>query len=158
MFKHEDSQSFVFGKKCLHQLCQCKHTESLDHENENREDMILELRRNFVNLSEVEQNESKELFCDLYCKASYGYHVCQNDDFNGLNRCDVQNIKDVYIMGTEFPCEKCDERFHDLDRLMKHFEIKHTTERLITCKLNNCNFSGESIEMVRMHIGVNHNE
>ena len=113
--------------------------------------MILELRRNFEKLSKVEQNKSKELLCDLY-------YVCQNDDFNGLNRCDVQNIKDVYIMGTEFPCEKCDERFHDLDRLMKHFEIMHTTDRLITCKLNNCNFSGESIEMVRMHIGVNHNE
>ena len=77
MFKHEDSETFAFAQKCTNKLCQCKHTESLENEDGKAEGITIEMKTKFKKLSEIERLESKELLCDINCKASFGYHIVQ---------------------------------------------------------------------------------
>ena len=164
MFKHEVSKSCVFGQKCKNTLCQFKHTEAVENENVDHNAIIL--TNNFENLPVMEQCESKEILCDLYCKASYGYHVCSNDEFAEFVGCDVININDEYIndedgdeiMVTKFPCGKCEERFNEVEILMEHFSKQHTVDKSIKCRVNKCKFSAGKIDLIKMHIGIDHSE
>ena len=57
MFLHQHSEDCIFGVKCKNVLCQFKHIGSIDNEIE-------------------EKQESKEVFCDLYCNRGYDCHRC----------------------------------------------------------------------------------
>ena len=152
--------------QCTNKLCQFKHTESLENENGKAEDITIEMKSKFKKLSEIEQLESKELLCDIYCKASFGYHICTNDDFEDFIGCDILNIVDEYIndedgdeiLGMAFPCRKCDERFHDIEILKKHFDTKHNGDNQMQCRIDKCKFSGNTIELIKMHLGIDHFE
>ena len=161
MFKHEDSPICFFGPKCENRLCQFKHKDIID--NDKKKDT--ELTNRFKSLSEMEQRESEEIVCELYCKASFGYHKCSNKYFDEFVGCDVFNVVDEYIeedgeeiLYTLFPCEKCDNRFKEYDILSDHFLKEHTADKFVRCKINKCNYSSETVEIIKMHIGIDHHD
>ena len=161
MFKHEDSPICFFRQNCTNRLCQFKHKDVI--ENDKKEDD--DLKNKFNALAALEQSESEEIVCELYCKASFGYHICTNKDFDEFLGCDVFNVIDDYIeeegeeiLYTMFPCEKCNERFKEYDILRDHFSKEHTADNSVGCKISGCNFSSETIEIIKMHIGIDHHD
>ena len=76
----------------------------------------------------------------------------------------MKNIVDVFENDddleeepiTHFPCEKCDEMFDTIDTLKTHFLENHTPDESLKCKLKECEFSTKTIDVLIMHIGVDH--
>ena len=138
-------------------LCQFTHTDTEDN-------IKNELSNKFYKLTEMEIAESKEVFCDIYCNRGYDSHRCSEEDNKAFIDCDMKNIVDLFkndddleeIPVTHFPCEKCDEMFDTCDKLKKHFEKNHTPDESVKCRLKECGFSTKTIDVLIMHIGVDH--
>ena len=179
-FRHQHSQKCRFNENCNFKLCQFKHEENQTSENlevinkdvdkevvenENVDDKVRYLSQEFEKLSEMEKFEAKELLCDVYCKASYGYHRCSDINDEGFVGCDVMNITDDYENEDEngegvvryFPCEQCEEKFEDFDKFNEHFDSLHTPE-VVKCMFSECQFAAKTVNLLTMHIGVNHND
>ena len=161
MFLHEHSKICSFGGRCRNKLCQFKHPQY--HSDDNRDTTKTDLADKFNQLTEEEKYESREVLCDLYCKADMDSHRCSDDSFEALNGCDVLNITEGFENDDEdadvvtyFPCSKCDERYDSYQKLNTHFSSNHTPDKAIQCCLNGCNFSSTTINLLIMHIGVNH--
>ena len=93
---------------------------------------MTELREKFDKLSYEEKYESKDLLCTLYCK-SYEYHRCSQEHFDIFKGCDVMNITE-------------------------DFSANHVHDKSIHCCVSKCEFLAQSIEVITMHIGVDHSE
>ena len=112
----------------------------------------------------MEKDETKEVFCDIYCNHGYDSHRCSEEDNKAFIGCDMKNIVDVFENDdnleeepvTYFPCEKCDERFDTCDKLKTHFLKSHTPDEFVKCRLKECKFSTKKIDVLIMHIGVDH--
>ena len=59
-------------------------------------------------------------------------------------------------MVTYFPCDKCDERFDDQEKIKSHFTNTHIPDKVVECSLDECEFSSKTINVLIMHIGVHH--
>ena len=165
-FKHKPSPSCRFEKHCHFKLCQFTHmkdgNEQVDVEQEVEENLV----KQFENISDMERFEAKEVLCDNYCRASYGYHRCSDINQEGFIGCDVMNITDDYEnedengegVVTVFPCEQCDEKFDEFDKFSKHFETNHKPEEFVKCFLEQCDFKAKTVNYLKMHIGVDHLE
>ena len=79
--------------------------------------------------------------------------------------CDVLNITDDFEnddeeanMLTYFPCEKCNERFDNHDKLKEHILRNHSNDKIINikCCLNECSFTSNTVNVLIQHIGVHH--
>ena len=88
---------------------------------------------------------------------------CSDDSFEALNGCDVLNITEGFENDDEdadvvtyFPCSKCDERYDSYQKLNTHFSSNHTPDKAIKCCLNGCIFSSKTINLILIHINVNH--
>ena len=161
MFDHSLSEICIFGKSCLNKLCPFQH---------NRKDLGIEvveadekeLKDKFDNLTDDEQYESKMVLCDKLCKASHGYHRCNNKDYEGYVGCDIFNITDEFdddCRKTElFPCEECDEIFEEYDKVRQHFLKEHARYERIGCIENNCKITFKTVDILVMHIGIEHYE
>ena len=95
MFDHSLSEMCVFGKQCLNKLCPFQHDQE-NLETEVVEVTVEELKVKFDKLTEDEQYESKMVLCDKLCKASHGYHRCNDEDYEGYVGCDTFNITDEF--------------------------------------------------------------
>ena len=165
MFLHQHSERCYFGDRCKNKLCQFKHREIIENENDrdNEEESVNELANKFEKLSDEEKYESKDLLCTLYCK-SYEYHRCSQEHYDILKGCDVMNITEDFVDDTEedvavfYPCDKCDARFDDHTNLKTHFETNHTHDKSIKCCVSECDFQAQLIDVLTMHIGVDHLE
>ena len=163
MFQHSFSSMCKYGKNCLKKLCSFQHEKSIPATGDVNEvvDIIEEdLEEKFEKLTDDEQYESKMVVCDNLCRASYGYHKCSDEDYEEFVGCDVLNITnefDIDCKPTEyFPCENCDERFVEFEKFKEHFSKYHIAEKLIKCTEDDCDFVANSVDVVIMHIGVNH--
>ena len=114
-------------------------------------------------LSDDEQFESKEVLCDYICAAPYGYHKCFSDkDFERFAGCDLAKFTDRYDqIGKKvveyFPCENCNDKFEGYEKLKEHFRINHDSSEFINCPVN-CDYKSKSVNVLIMHIGVNHQD
>ena len=149
MFLHQDSERCYFGVDCRNKLCQFKHIEQINDDYDG-------LDEKFNELTESERAETKEVFCDLYCNRDYDCHRCTEDGFESYIGCDVLNITNDNEEEVSFPCNKCDDRFDTNEKLKAHFSRNHTPDKFLKCSLDECNFSTMTINMMVMHIGVNH--
>jgi hypothetical protein len=168
MFDHVMSEMCIYGKKCTQKLCSYQHEEPSspsDESNEPADIIEINLKEQFEELTYKEQDESKMIVCDQLCKASHGYHRCNDEDYEGYKGCDVFNITDEFdddndYKRTEyFPCVKCDLMYDDFAAVKEHYLKDHQKESadgILEC--DECDFSTKSVEMLIMHIGVKHNE
>ena len=165
MFEHVLSEMCIFGKNCQNKLC------SNQHELENPEIQKVKdpvdkneksLKDKFEKLSVDDQYESKMIICDKLCKASYGYHRCTNEDYDDYVGCDTFNITEDFdddCNKTEyFPCEECDKYFEEYAKVREHFLTEHKPYEMIGCIDKECKLTVKSIDMLVMHIGVDHND
>ena len=112
----------------------------------------------------MEIDETKEVFCDIYCNRGYDSHRCSEEMNEAFIGCDMKKIMDVFENDddleaepvTYFPCKKCEKSFDTHEKLNAHFKKNHTPDKVVKCSLNQCEFSSETINMMIMHIGVNH--
>ena len=88
-----------------------------------------------INLADMEKQESKEVFCDLYCNRGYDCHRCSQETNEEFIGCDIRNVTDVFETDDEevdpvtyYPCKDCDESFDDNGKLRKHFSRTHKPE------------------------------
>ena len=148
-----------FGAKYRNKLCQFKHFEN------SKNDSIDELTKQFEKLTEMEKRESKEVLCESYCKYAYDYHRCSDEMYEMYIGCDVLNITDDFEnddeeanMLTYLPCEKCDERYDNIEKLKEHILGNHALDKNINikCCLNECSFSSDTVNVLIKHIGVHH--
>ena len=73
-FLHQHAERCYFGEKCKNKLCQFKHTD--------QKDMLKdELTNKFNKLTDMEKDEAKEVFCDIYCNRGYDSHRCPESCF-----------------------------------------------------------------------------
>ena len=169
-FLHQDSEICRYGARCQNDLCQFKHIEKINiaMQSDKAEEVIdkddvTELREKFDKLSYEEKYESKDLLCTLYCK-SYEYHRCSQEHFDIFKGCDVMNITEDFVDDNEedvaifYPCDKCGERFDEHENLKLHFSANHVHDKSIHCCVSECEFLAQSIEVITMHIGVDHSE
>ena len=167
MFDHTLSSPCKYDKDCNRKLCSFQHKTITAINNEEPKEFHNKtenyLKEAFEKLEEEEKDESTMILCDNYCKASYGYHLCR-DDFDNLVGCDLLNITNEYdsdedYKATEyFPCEQCNNKFDEYDKLKKHFDKSHKIKQFMECRINQCEYEAKSVDMLMMHIGVNHNE
>ena len=123
-----------------------------------------DLRDKFEKLSEMEKDESKEVFCDIYCNRGYDSHRCSEETNELFIGCDMKNITDVFENEddleeepvTYFPCKVCDNMFDAHEKLNTHFKESHTPDKSVKCSLNQCEFASKKINVLIKHIGVNH--
>lgn len=157
MFDHSTSEICIFGGKCTNKLCPYQHEKEVD---EPIETLEKDLKDKFDNLSYDEQYESKMIICDKLCKASHGYHRCNDDDYEGYVGCDAFNITDEFdedCNKTElFPCEECDDVFEEYLKVREHFLKQHKRYEMIGCIEKSCDYTVKSVEMLIKHIGVKH--
>ena len=159
MFFHQDSESCKYGDNCQNGLCQFKHGKETTDDAIN----INDLKENFDKLSEEEKLESTDFLCSIYCK-SYEYHRCTQEHFELFMGCDVMNITEDFVdddeedIATFYPCDKCEQKFVDHDKLRVHFSENHIQEEYIKCSVNECSFQAQTINVLTMHIGVDHFE
>ena len=138
------------------------HTEC-DDDNDTEKEIVNELSDKFGKLSYEEKYESKDLLCTLYCK-SYEYHRCSQEHYDIFKGCDVMNITEDFVDDTEedvavfYPCDKCDLRFDDHANLKTHFDTNHTYDKSIQCCVSDCDFQAQQIDVLTLHIGVDHLE
>ena len=160
MFVHRDSSNCFFGSRCTNNLCPYKHEENKKPTAEDTE--MVELEDHFTNLTYEEKEETKDVFCDIYCNRAYDFHTCSEETNLENIGCDIPNIIDEFedendeLPITYYPCNKCDERFDDDEKLRIHFSKNHTPEMIKKCAFVDCDFSTKTINMLLMHIGVNH--
>ena len=155
---HQNSDECYFGKKCLNKLCQFRHSD-LSYITEDDD-----LKDKFEKLSEMEKDESKEVFCDIYCNRGYDCHRCSEETNELFFGCDMKKINDVFENDddleeepvTYFPCKVCDKTFDAHEKLKTHFVESHKPDNIVKCSLNQCEFSSKKINVLIMHIGVNH--
>ena len=169
MFAHALSETCIFGSACSQKLCSYQHEplnsthDKTDEQAENVETVENTLKEQFEQLTYKEQHQSKMIVCDQLCKASHGYHRCNDEDNEGYSGCDVFNITDEFdddCNKTEyFPCEKCDLMYDEYDAVKEHYlkdHEKESTDGFLEC--DECDFTVKSVEVLIMHIGVKHNE
>ena len=157
-FLHQNSSICYFGKRCANNLCQFRHSEQSYNADDD------DLRDKFEKLSEMEKDESKEVFCDIYCNRGYDSHRCSEETNELFIGCDMKNITDVFENEddleeepvTYFPCKVCDNMFDAHEKLNTHFKESHTPDKSVKCSLNQCEFASKKINVLIMHIGVNH--
>ena len=70
MVLHQDPEVCYFRVKCRNKLCQFKHIKGKELEEKPKDD----LNGNFDKLTDMEQSESKEVFCDRFCNRGYDCH------------------------------------------------------------------------------------
>ena len=133
MFLHQHSENCKFGRTCKNMLCQFKHIG--DSDNAVEEEIKDDLLDKFNNLTDMEKQESKEVFCDLYCNRGYDCHRCSQETNEEFIGCDIRNVTDVFETDDEevdpvtyYPCKDCDESFDDNGKLRKHFSRTHKPE------------------------------
>ena len=92
--------------------------------------------------------ETKDVFCDIYCNRWYDTHMCSEEGFKALIGCDIKNIIDEFDDDdeeadpvTKFPCDKCDERFDNIENLNIHFTKITLLTKQLNVALMNVNFS-----------------
>ena len=61
-FLHQPSATCYFGEKCKNKLCQYRHI-VLDNDSDEKESN--DLKNNINKLTEMEKDETKEVFCDI---------------------------------------------------------------------------------------------
>ena len=96
----------------------------------------------------MEKDESKEVFCDIYCNRGYDSHRCSEETNELFIGCDMKNITDVFENEddleeepvTYFPCKVCDNMFDAHEKLKAHFVESHTLGWLIFAK-GSCGFT-----------------
>ena len=44
----------------------------------------------------MERDETKEVFCDIYCNLGYDSHRCSEEDDKAFIGCDMKNIIEVF--------------------------------------------------------------
>ena len=159
-FLHQPSATCYFGEKCKNELCQYKHF-VLDNDSDEMESN--DLKNNFNKLTEMEKEETKEVFCDIYCNRGYDCHICSDEGFEALIGCDVKNITDEFDDDdeeadpvTKFPCDGCSESFDNCEMLKTHHTKNHKSDKTLKCAFKECNFSTKIIDVLIMHIGVEH--
>ena len=114
MFLHQDSDKCFFGIRCKNKLCPYKHTKENNTDTEDAD--IVDLKDKFTKLTDEEREETKDVFCDIYCNRGYDCHTCTEDDNLYNIGCDIRNIEDEFedendeLPVTYYPCNKCDER------------------------------------------------
>ena len=77
----------------------------------------------------LEKDESKEVFCDIYCNRAYDGHRCSEETNELFFGCDMKKINDVFENDddleeeplTYFPCKVCNKTFD------AHEKLKHTS-------------------------------
>ena len=98
------------------------------------------------------------IVCDQFCKASHGYHRCNDEDYEDLMGVDAFNITNEfdedYKSSEIFPCEECGEKFDELIKVKEHFLKKHKPYEILEC--SECDYTIQSVDRLIMHIGVNH--
>ena len=101
-----------------------------------------------------EQYGARIVICDQLCKASHGYHRCNDDDYEGYVGCDAFNITDEFDENDDykkteyFPCEECDESFKEYSKVREHFLAKHKRYEMIGCIERKCDFTVKTIDML----------
>ena len=154
----------LFWGKCRSKLCQFKHKEVNNDNTENEERTVNDIYDIFIKLSEIEQRETKDIFCDLYCNPGMDCHICSDETFEAFIGCDVLNVTEDFENYDDeesdiipyYPCDKCEKRFKNLAELQTHFTSNHTADKVLKCKLNDCKFVANETNMLTMHIGVHH--
>ena len=100
--------------------------------------------------------------CNKLCKATYGYHRCTNEQYEEYVGCDIFNITEEFDDDNEktvyFPCEECEQDFEQYVEVREHFLKEHKRYERIGCIDKKCELTLKSIDMLVMHIGVNHND
>ena len=159
MFEHVLAGKCKYGKKCSKKLCSFEHVES-DTEQLNIEEKHLEEK--FDEFTDNEQYEARMVLCDKMCKADLGYHRCEDEEFEALLGCDAANINEEFddeCKCTEYlPCENCERIFENYEELKAHFIKHHKRNELIQCIVENCDYAAKTVNILTMHIGVNHYE
>ena len=64
---------------------------------------------------------------------------------------DENEIEVIY-----YPCDSCDKRFDNYEHLKTHLTSYHMPENPLKCSLEECRFSSKNINLMVLHIGVNH--
>ena len=95
-------------------------------------------------------------------KATYGYHRCTNEEYEEYVGCDIFNITEEFDDDNKktvyFPCEECEQDFEQYVEVREHFLKDHKRYERIGCIDKNCDLTFKSIDMLVMHIGVNHKD
>ena len=163
MFQHVLSENCVFGNNCKNQMC------SYQHEIDNSEDNEIEdeakeniLKDKFGNLKNEEKIQSRMIICDKLCKDALGYHRCSNPKYDEYIGCDIFNIIDELDEDSKktryFPCEECKEDFEEYADVRDHFLKEHKPYERIGCFDNECKQTFKTIDVLVMHIGVDHSD
>ena len=138
-FLHEQSERCYFEGKCKNKLCQFKYIEIVEDIPDTEETTENNLNEKFLKLSESEQVETKDVFCDLYCNRGFYCHICSEENFEEFIGCNVLNVtedfddsdEDESDLITYYPCDKCDERFKNVEDLKTHFANNHKADKVL---------------------------
>ena len=124
-----------------------------------------DLNEKFDKLTDTKQSESKDMFCDRFCNRGYDCHRCTEESNKESIGCDIRNVTDVFDTDDEEadpmtynPCAKYDKTFDSYNKVRNHFSSNHTPDKDLKCSLFECEFSTKNIDVMIMHIGVNHLE
>ena len=161
-FKHDRSPQCKFGDKCNRNLCQYSHNKGginilhpvekfIDEESEDEIEDDIYLNQNC--------NELDDFMCEKYCSNGQTdgkkYHVCPKEKYCELKGFDVKNIRK-----NDFPCNVCDFRTDEKDKLHNHINQRHPNYvHTLGCLCENCGYNvddpEEMIEHLKnVHIGM----
>ena len=164
MFDHSFSKNCKFGSKCEKALC------SFQHNNNETEKLNNAWKCDFCDFNDETEaglvkhmNETHEWwkttekFCDNFCKANAGIHICMcRADFYQYIGFDIKNTFDTDEVENIFRCSKCDETNDDDDIMRNHIEEKHGLD--IKSKCHFCGFEDNTFVGLRNHFNMNHME
>ena len=163
MFDHVLSEKCIFGNNCNNRMCSYQHEISNSEESELNDELNeKKLKDKFEHLTNEEKLESRRIICEKLCKSSLGYHRCSNLKYDEFIGCDAFNIlEEIDDIGNKtvyFPCEECNEDFEEYGTVKEHFLKEHKPYERIGCFDRKCKNTFRTIDVLVMHIGVDHFE
>ena len=159
-FKHSDSPLCMYGKMCKKKLCQNKHKEdrntnddmgAIQNVGDVPEQTKVDDEVKSKNSLTLEQFEARDIYCDNYCSKEENVHTHTSLAFKKY-----RGVSDLESM-VNIQCDLCEHTSTDMIEHQSHFENSHHDEEVtVSCVFPKCEFEANIREDLIKHFETVH--